>query len=355
MKKLTSIFLSILFICSAFAFSACTGNNNRSDSSHPTIAASLKELPDEYVADYMSVFKLPTMLSDGTVINYTVKDVDGNIVELSNNSFVTEKFSNYTAKVVAGNDSKTITIKIQDLSAPEILAYEQKLQYKLINTVIVLEKPSAVDNFDSEVSVLYKLYKDDYEIEIEDDSFTPKELGDYRYVVTAIDTAGNVAERTVIYSVVATEAETYKVWAFDIADDYLDNLTYMVSEYSTDFRYEGQMGTTRVTLNVTAKNVNPLIAFKHTLIDTSEFTSIYFYVYNDSDYECTLCPNIANNSKLVPHQWSKVNITNFKTNNYSPWTSAADRAGMVAMFYSDGNAYVNQTVNLYFSAAYGVK
>ena len=228
------------------------------------------------------------------------------------------------------------------------------------NSTVTIPTAVVFDNLDEVVKYAVDVTYNGVSVNVQNSTFVADALGYYTCTYTATDAANNQAVETVVYKAVATQAETYQVWCFDESIDYMDNFAGMTVEYNTDpkYIYGNEKGSTKMYLN--DLEGSPVFSYKNQLIDTSGFREIYFYVYNDSNVEVTLCPNVANNSPCKPGQWSKVTITMAQigngTNPMAPTASKADLTGVVNMFYkSSANPDGLTTIPLYFSSAYGVK
>ncbi len=353
-NKLVKILIFVLTSILLLSLFACDGANAKK--------VSLAELPDTMEAGYKTTFELPHVLKNGKSITYKVFDSDGKEVSIMSSSFLVEKNSNYIAKATVGASKKDITIIVKDFTAPVILSSEKELRYVLVGSDVDLPTFTVVDNLDEEPITVCSLTNNDGDVEFDENKFTPTVAGEYIYKVTCKDSSQNATEKQFVINAVDTIEATYKVFAFDVSSDYVDYMTDFTVSFNTDekFCFNGELGSTKMSLNTGL--TDPVFAFKNQLIDTSEFTKLYYYVFNDSDYDFTFNPNIASggyaNASLVKaHEWSIINIVNMDPHPYSPSMKEdhSDITGMVTSCNRAQNDHYGKEVNFYFSAVYGVK
>jgi len=325
-------------------------------------AIDLSGFTDTTIA-YNEVYSLKTQDDSGRKLSYSVKTSAGNDVPIYNYAFAVTEMDAYTVTVSCGNKTKTYQLIPKDISAPILHVEKNQNRLNVLNgEKVMYPRVIVTDNVDTEIELVYEITYNGETYASENDGFTPSALGFYTLTITAKDDANNIATKTVVYESVATEEETYKVFAFDEnAIHYFDYLGLEHSEnpilsYNTDqkYVYGEEKGSTRMSF---VAQGTPLFVVKNPMIDTSEFDYIRFYVYNNGDSFIGLGVNLTSKMyRLEPGTWTEIVIDAWECST-TPNMNHSDITGMCFMFWKGGSEYerFGYSGDLYFSAAYGVK
>ncbi len=205
MKKFLLLILSCLLFV-ALGLAGCGGNGSGTSASDNTPKeVTIENFNDITVtAGYNTEFSLAQYLtavdSEGTghKCGVIVKDANGEIVETVFEAFEITTTDDYTAVCKVNFNGKayerTITIKVVDDSLPKITV--GALKTGSTGTAYQLPEVTATKTFGEKVTPVVNVYYIDRismeEQTIENGAFTPTKAGNYRMVVTAEDSLGNV-------------------------------------------------------------------------------------------------------------------------------------------------------------------
>ena len=193
-KILLSILLCVLIVCT-IGFVGCKKTN-----------LTVENFNDVTVtAGYNSNFSLAQYLtavdSNGKAYKgeVSVKDIDGNDVEVSFNNFAVNLKTDYTATITVTLDdgtvvTRTVLIQVVDMSLPKIAIgelYTGVVGEQYLLPEITTSKAYGQEEITTTVKVYYidKISMD--EQTIADGKFTPEKPGNYKLVIDAVDTLGN--------------------------------------------------------------------------------------------------------------------------------------------------------------------
>ncbi len=219
MKKRKSVLLLVLsalmFVSLVIAGCADGDKNSSSNNSiSSTGTITIENFENITVtAGYNTEFSLAQYITAidsngmGHKCQVTVKNSDGQDVELKFNTFSVTSTENYTATCSIDFEGKryerTITIQVVDNSAPKLTVGELKTGFT--GEAYTLPEVSAVKALGEEITPNVSVYYVDRisldEQLVENNSFTPTKAGNYRLVATAEDSLGNVSTATVEFLV----------------------------------------------------------------------------------------------------------------------------------------------------------
>lgn len=154
------------------------------------------------LTDYLTVRDEQSNAYKATV---SVKDVDGNEVNVSSNRFRINRFSTYTVTLsytVAEGDirTRTLTINVVDKGAPVISV---SCPSATIGEEYTIPTPTVTDASGENITPSIKLYAgvgdSKTEVPLVDGKFTPTKRGKYTLEITATDSSGNESVATKIF------------------------------------------------------------------------------------------------------------------------------------------------------------
>ncbi len=256
-------------------------------------------------ADYGSTFLLPSTGKE----TYKITDPDGKSVSVYEGSFVCDKLGEYSVTVENGKQSEKFKVAVSDLSAPKIVTEISK-RYLAQGEKLPVPKIIISDNLDKEITPVLSVKYGETETAYETDYICDK-LGKYELIIKASDTAGKVATKTVVYTVV--DKDDCKVnTVLDFSNEFgkthvIECFGYNV-EYQTEITYGEYQGATKFDINGDAI-ADQSIRFKNLLIpDITQFDLLSTYVYYDGRENIVLSVNYAQDFNIEPKTWTKIYI-----------------------------------------------
>ena len=222
----------------------------------PAVLVTLENFTDaEVTAVLGEEFTLPEAKATGTDGNgydvcYTVKNAAGKQVAVAENTFSVAQLGDYfitcSANVGTVVYTRTITVKVTDESAPEIIF--QDVNKGMVGSKYVLPDVIVQDDSKEIITPTVKLYAMDgeekgEEIAIEEGGFTPTVNGEYLLEATAADSSGNTATETAI-AYVREKIRANEVLSFDDETD-IDNVGALGAKVSYLQEYENETGVVK--------------------------------------------------------------------------------------------------------------
>jgi len=345
-KNLTVLIIITLVTAS---FSACGTSENEN------------YFQEEYTADLNSYFVLPYNKIDGEQLSYHVTDSSGSEVELYGNGFKASDEKGYHFSVNVKGKSYQSQVNIADLSKPEIIT-DYDYRYILKGAKFTLPDIKCYDNSGANPEIKLILKHGDQNTDISSEKeFTPEETGEYELEITASDSAGNSAVKNILYKSTENSEEVKKILMY--GEDYglqqADDFISINISHRSDFGYGGESGSMRLIFDGT--NVNPQFTIKNPIVkDWTNYSEMYFYVYNDTGDELSCFFNYAQYLYLPKGQWTKVTVKNLGTLGTSSSNALCkqdftvnDVNGLILMFFAipdkafSGNLYLS---SFYLSA-----
>lgn len=242
---------------------------------------------------------------------YTVYDSENNEVSLDkSNGFFVEDTEGYTFRI--GDGKKVYEISIRT-SGTERFQFSYEKEYFAVGTEVELPKVIALDEAGKEMPYTVSLKKGEESVSFENGVFTPESTGTYVYTARA-DHHGETVEKSAVVEVV--EKSSYKLrLVAELGEEYGMNQAFNFFGYTPEFTTEKAYGRDSGSLKVTLTNdrtYNQQFSVRNLFIkDLTKCTELYFYVYNDSDYNLQLSVNLGSFPVITPHRWTKISITDF--------------------------------------------
>lgn len=355
MKKVIILILTaVCSICIGIAFAACSSGANIYE--------------EVYHAAYGQWFTLPD--SDGA----SVVSQDGERVKIFGNKIFIDETAGYTVKFSYGGRSYQSKIEVVNEHCPQILV-SQQFCYGVKNSEVELVDAYATDGV-KEVSVQGKMFFNDVEYDISN-GFIPKDVGTYKYVLTAKGENGKTAEKTVEYYIENSESDySDKITSFDKPYG-LNEVAYMngKSEYATDISFEDEKGSLRLNLSSmpplgetvvsTGIKLNALEFLLVNLTDPNveQYDAIYFYAYNDSNETLWFWLNWQKSYVLQPKSWTRIELNraeyasallNSAYDKISDSVTLSDINGLNINIQHNSDGYLLRGDSVYLSSVRGL-
>ena len=303
-----------------------------------------------YYAEYGQEYVLPDL--GGEV---SVTDADGNEVTVTDGRFLVDKTTDYTIVVKAGKITYRGTIVVQKREVPTIYS-SSRIVYGTVNTAVALPEVSASADGAS-VDVVATMKKGETAIDITG-GFTPDEVGEYTYVLTATNGSKTVTETIPVY-IEEADGWTKKIASFDkpygvnhIREDY-----GISASYTSEIRYGTEAGSTKVTIDSSEAKSEAMFAFSDLHIkDWTNVEGVKMYVYTDNTLPSNFMFNWGTGyTTLMPNKWaqvfvSKADIGKLKNINIDGDLDLTSMDGINVEVISPINGHGKY--NIYFSAFY---
>lgn len=291
MRKISKITVAFLAFALALPFGACKGEKTEIEYAE---------------AVYGTMYYLPYSEEE-----YTVYDSENNEVDLDkSNGFFVEDTKGYTFLI--GDDKKVYEITVRK-SGTERFQFSYEKDYFAVGTEVELPKVIALDEAGKEMSYTVSLKRGENDVAFENGVFTPESVGTYVYTARA-NHHGKAIEKSAVIEVV--EKSSYKLrLVAELGEEYGMNQAFNFFGYTPEFTTEKAYGRDSGSLKVTLTNdrtYNQQFSVRNLFIkDLTECTELYFYVFNDSDYNLQLSVNLGSFPVITPHRWTKISITDF--------------------------------------------
>ena len=194
-----STILAILAFCTlTVALAACSFFGKNED------GLKLKDgstIPTEITMELGELFMVPEVDGGEEAVTYTVKDSDGNEVRVNNDKFRANDLRGYTLAYTVGEKIVSVTLKVQDTTAPTI-------GFSVPDGMAVIRGSSFVipacsisdtskDGITSSVSVVDESGNP---VTVTDNRFEVTDIGVYTIMYTATDASGNTGSKNLTVS-----------------------------------------------------------------------------------------------------------------------------------------------------------
>lgn len=299
MNKIRRLILSATILAAAFgAFGvlhACAG----------------KTVEKEYTAYYGETFTLPG-ISGAT---YALSDSDGNAVDVSSGNFLPTDLDGYTLRVNEKGKKYSIKINVAERNAP-FISVDRKTVYATVGKQTALPVFRATDGVTGkELPVTVQVTSPDGKVEAVGESFVPERAGEYVVTASAAGENGVGAERTAI--VMAKEGLNYANVLAPMAEERgtetIADTFGVMPAYNTDedFTYGSEEGSLKLVSNMEG-NVYFGFRLKNLVrSDITGFKGFYFYLFNDSPVNFSLCVNWGWEVTCTAGEWTRVSVTDY--------------------------------------------
>ncbi len=304
-------------------------------------------------AVYGTMYYLPDLEEEYVVYDSAKKEM----ALTKEKGFFVEDLQGYTVQI----GKKSYSIKVVT-SGNERVALSYEKDYFAVGSEVELPFVIAHDEAGKELTYTATLTKGEQVIETADNKFTPDSVGSYTYTVKA-DYFGKTVEKKATIEVV--EDGSYKLrLVAELGEEYGLNQACKffgaTPEYTTEKAFGRDSGSLKVTLN-NDRTYNQEFTLRNLFIkDLTACDELYFYVYNDSDYELTLSVNFGTFPVIQPHCWTRISLTDFE-NELITWSHASNikdnfnlesiEGLTIADFFGDYWTGLG-TFSLYFSSVY---
>lgn len=299
MNKIRRLILSATILAAAFGalgvLHACAG----------------KTVEKEYTAYYGETFTLPG-ISGAT---YALSDSDGNAVDVSSGNFLPTDLDGYTLRVNEKGKKYSIKINVAERNAP-FISVDRKTVYATVGKQTALPVFRATDGVTGkELPVTVQVTSPDGKVEAAGESFVPERAGEYVVTASAAGENGVGAERTAI--VMAKEGLNYANVLAPMAEERgtetIADTFGVIPSYNTDddFTYGSEGGSLKLVSNMEG-NVYFGFRLKNLVrSDITGFKGFYFYLFNDSPINFTLCVNWGWEVTCTAGEWTRVSVTDY--------------------------------------------
>ena len=299
MNKIRRLILSATILAAAFGalgvLHACAG----------------KTVEKEYTAYYGEIFTLPG-ISGAT---YALSDSDGNAVDVSSGNFLPTDLDGYTLRVNEKGKKYSIKINVAERNAP-FISVDRKTVYATVGKQTALPVFRATDGVTGkELPVTVQVTSPDGKVEAAGESFVPERAGEYVVTASAAGENGVGAERTAI--VMAKEGLNYANVLAPMAEERgtetIADTFGVLPAYNTDedFTYGSEEGSLKLVSNMEG-NVYFGFRLKNLVrSDITGFKGFYFYLFNDSPINFTLCLNWGWEVTCTAGEWTRVSVTDY--------------------------------------------
>ena len=351
-KKIVTLLTAVAILSGGFAtvgtLAACGNSGGESGA-----AAQPGATETTYVAHLGETYVLPEGAQSDTV-----KDSKGASVETALGRFTAVDREGYTVTLSSGEKKK---IEVVDISAPVIVT-SYSVRYVSVGDEIETPDVTVDDEYKTkDVSFTAGWYCDGEATE--DTVFA---AGRYEYRIEATDEAGNKAEKTVVCKVVDDVLRLDTVLSFDdeCGEEQIVNHNGFNVEYTTEKRFNSEEGSLRLTFNGNDSREPGFTVMNPAISDISDYTSLYFSIYNDTDEQIMLYVNWSGDGYMLkPGVWNLVDVKDVSSLLVSP-TELIDENmtleninGMFFLFVAinDGKLNALPFGDLYISAVRGIK
>lgn len=320
-----------------------------------------KTVDREYTAYYGEVFALPGIAG----ATYSLSDSDGNAVDVSSGSFLATDSDGYTLRVNEKGKKYSIKINVANRNAP-LISVDRKLVYATVGRQTQLPVFRAVDGATGkELPVTVKATAPDGTVGSVEESFVPDCAGEYVLTASAVGENGVEAECTA--SVMAGEGLNYSNILAPMAEERgtetLADSFGVIPSYNTDpeFTYGSEEGSLKLVSNMEG-NVYFGFRLKNLVrSDITAFKGFYFYLFNDSPVNFSLCVNWGWETTCNAGEWTRISVTDYDNvceNSGNPvikeFFSSENVNGMsLSFYYSANNVWQGlPSVEMYLSNVY---
>lgn len=220
----------------------------------------------------------------------TVKDATGKEYEVKDSSFTPDHIGIYTITytVTYGDNqsvSKSYTITVADLSAPEIVSDFKADNLIILGETVDLSSVTVTDNSKEDITPTVKVTYNDEEVAVNDNKFVADKKGVYKVNVTATDSSENKLDKSFnIFTVVDGEVSPTNQWhkmASSEAQSYNGSKSIEVDWFSehpawcNDFSLLGS----DFALLGEATYLSFWVYFDAEAVDADNISNIYKYAY----------------------------------------------------------------------------
>ena len=186
------------------------GNFNVDESKTETV-----DLGSSYYIDPITVKDSANQYHKAVI---TVKDANGKEYEVKDSSFTPDHIGIYTITYTInyGNNqsiSKSYTITVADLSAPEIVSDFKADNLIILGETVDLSSVTVSDNSKEDITPTVKVTYNNEEVAVTDNKFVADKKGIYKVNVAAEDSSGNKLDKSFnIFTVVDGEVSPTNQW-----------------------------------------------------------------------------------------------------------------------------------------------
>lgn len=302
---------ALIVLLAAIGFSACK-----------KISLNKFVVPENIEAEIGTELTLPAGEaedSEGTRLfpDISVTDSEGTAVDITGNKFYVTDLNGYTAiyTVTYGDnqtESKTLRINVKDTGIPVIDLGGKSNLFVLKGREFFLPEARVSDASGEKIVASVIVKKGDTEIIPQDGVVVLTESGDYEAVYTAKDSSGNVGTRTLPITC-AYEENTVMYFGYQGGDSMAGADQSVAISSSTDITYKDEVASLHVH-SVSESGFTDLLFTDPAIVDLTDYSAMYVYIYNDSAFEIDVTTNqVFNPSKISSGTWGILQIYKTET------------------------------------------
>ena len=195
---------------------------------------------------------------------------------------------------------------IKNGSTP-IIDAEFEVSYGVVNTEIDLPQYAAY--LDGEGITATSVMRDDAGKTVDlTNGFIPTQTGEYIYTISAKHDEVEASKNVYFYIEENSDYFKNKIASFDkpYGVNHFRQATGIVMSYSKDYKYDNQVGTTKVSVDSRKGGELYFSLGNFHIKDLTNSKGIIFYVYNNNPGHIKLYFNWTNATTLMPHTWNRV-------------------------------------------------
>lgn len=255
-------------------------------------------------------------------------------------------------------DNTSSDNNIETINMP-VIETEFEVSYGVVNTTIDLPEYTAYLNGENIDATTEMRDCNGQTIDLTN-GFTPTKTGEYIYTISAKNGEVESKEEVCFYIEENVDCYKNKIASFDkpYGVNHFRQATGIEISYSTDYKYEDQVGATKVSVDSHKGGELYFSLGNFHIKDLTESKGVLFYVYNDNPGHIKLYFNWTNATTLMPHSWNKVYVNESGLQKFEEsYTSLLEKNFSLSSI--DGleielgqTASADSIYDLYFSALY---